>query len=361
MKVLMISTDAKIFSPQSEVRRRMVLYGEQVERLDVIVLTDQGQSIIHSGENKLSDQVTVFSTNSRFKIKRLMDAFYLGFKFKPDVITCQDPMVTGLVGALLKNKLKTKLEIQIHTDIFSAGFINFSVVNRIKSILARFLIPQADGLRVVSERVKNNLYRAKIKTKTEPQVLPIFVADKKIKETSPKYDLHQNFPQFEKIILMSCRLEAEKNIPLAFKVLKLIKQNQAKIGLVIAGDGTLKDKLKKLAHKLDLTEMVVFLGWQEDLVSLYKTADLFLQTSFYEGYGLSLVEAVVAGCPVVSTDVGVAKEFGVSVISYNPEEIASVILEKLSSPPVLISTKIKLAESEDAYVKQIIDGWRKIL
>ena len=72
------------------------------------------------------------------------------------------------------------------------------------------------------------------------------------------------------------------------------------------------------------------------------------------------MEAVVAGCLVVSTDVGVAKEVGVSVVSFNPKEIASVITEKLSAPPVLISTEIKLMGSEDDYVKKIVNLWRKI-
>ncbi len=356
----MISTDAKIFSPQSEVGRRLVLYGEQVESLRVIVLTGKSQNKLYLKELKISDKVTALATNSRFKMIRPIRAFYLGLKFKPNVITCQDPIVTGLVGVFLKNRLGTKLELQLHTDIFSSEFINFSVGNKIKSIMARFLIPQADGLRVVSERIKNNLYRAKIKTKTEPKVLPIFVNANKILQTTPKYDIHQSWPQFEKIILMSCRLEAEKNIPLAFKVLKLINGSGAKVGLVIAGDGALKEKLKKMVHRLGLEEVVVFLGWQEDLISLYKTADLFLQTSFYEGYGLSLVEAVVAGCPVVSTDVGVAKEFGVSVDSFDPKEIANMIEEKLSAPPSLILNKMKLVGTEDDYVKQIVNQWRTI-
>ena len=42
------------------------------------------------------------------------------------------------------------------------------------------------------------------------------------------------------------------------------------------------------------------------MISYYKTADLFLLTSDYEGYGLTLVEAVAAGVRVISSDVGIA-------------------------------------------------------
>ena len=53
---------------------------------------------------------------------------------------------------------------------------------------------------------------------------------------------------------------------------------------------------------------VVFAGWSDDIVSYYKTADLFLLTSDYEGYGMTLIEAAAAGCPIVTTDVGAVGE-----------------------------------------------------
>ena len=48
--------------------------------------------------------------------------------------------------------------------------------------------------------------------------------------------------------------------------------------------------------------------WTDDPFSYYKTADLFLLTSNYEGYGMAVVEAMAAGCPVIMTDVGLAGE-----------------------------------------------------
>ncbi len=53
---------------------------------------------------------------------------------------------------------------------------------------------------------------------------------------------------------------------------------------------------------------VIFEPWTDDLVSYYKTADLFLLTSNHEGYGMSVVEAMAAGCPLIMTDVGCARE-----------------------------------------------------
>ena len=51
---------------------------------------------------------------------------------------------------------------------------------------------------------------------------------------------------------------------------------------------------------------VVIEHWTDDLISYYKTADLFLFTSNYEGYGRTVVEAMAAGLPVIMTNVGLA-------------------------------------------------------
>ena len=46
-----------------------------------------------------------------------------------------------------------------------------------------------------------------------------------------------------------------------------------------------------------------------DIFSYYKTADVFLHTGVFEGYGLVFVEAALSGCPIVSSKVGIIEEF----------------------------------------------------
>ncbi|TSC66859.1 MAG: glycosyltransferase [Parcubacteria group bacterium Gr01-1014_72] len=107
---------------------------------------------------------------------------------------------------------------------------------------------------------------------------------------------------------MVARLAPEKNIPLALKVIQKVAAKYPRTGLVIIGDGPLLSSLRLTAKSLQLEAYVVFAGAQSDVSSLYKTADAFLVTSLYEGYGLALVEASAAGLPIVTTDVGVARE-----------------------------------------------------
>ena len=78
--------------------------------------------------------------------------------------------------------------------------------------------------------------------------------------------------------------------------------------MVIVGAGPLEGSLRRKVGSLRLEANTAFESWQADLVSYYKTAHLFLQTSLYEGFGLALLEAVASGCPAVSSDVGIAPE-----------------------------------------------------
>ncbi len=73
--------------------------------------------------------------------------------------------------------------------------------------------------------------------------------------------------------------------------------------LWIAGDGPEEKSLSELASRLGVRDRVQFLGVRNDLWSLMKSAECFVLTSSYEGFGMVLTEAMAAGCPVVSYDI----------------------------------------------------------
>ena len=125
---------------------------------------------------------------------------------------------------------------------------------------------------------------------------PILKAIEKVKRSGFK----------TKIILTVSRLEKEKNIERILNIFRdvLVKNNNTV--LIVVGDGSLRSSLKKKVSLMGLEKNVFFEGWQDDLISYCKTADIYLSASNYEGYGLSMVEASVSGLPVVTTNVGVA-------------------------------------------------------
>src|SRR3989344_4301434 len=310
MKILMISTDRKILEENSVVRQRVIQYGSLVEELRVIVFNLKkeinSKSLQFTVDSLQKSQIPntnvfLYPTNSRNRWFYIFDAIRIGRKIIKNyklkiknssnkneiLVTCQDPFETGLVGWCIARKTGAKLQMQIHTDFLSKYFIKESCLNRIRVCIAKFVNQKADGIRVVSERIKNSLSSIDYKLSTKAIVLPIFVDIKNYENKIPAFDLHKKYPQFDFIILMTCRLEKEKNIPLAIDVMREIVKNNHKVGLVIVGDGSLLKSLELKTKNLKLETNIVFEGWQKDLFSYYKTANLYLSFSDYEGYGMS--------------------------------------------------------------------------
>lgn len=72
--------------------------------------------------------------------------------------------------------------------------------------------------------------------------------------------------------------------------------------LVICGVGELEKSLKKLADDLGVSKSVLFTGWCDNPYKYMKRADIFVFPSLFEGQPNALIEALICGCPIVSTD-----------------------------------------------------------
>jgi len=330
MKVLSIGTDRDLFKEESDIRRRVIEYGSLVDELHIVVFATGIKNQELGIKNiKISENTWIYSTDSRNRWFYIFDAVKIGKKILatshkllqvPEqssllgrqatswLVTAQDPFESGLAGWFLARRTKIKLQLQIHTDFLSPYFIQHSVFNKIRAMLARFLLPKADCIRVVSGRIKNSLKAKSYKLKAEPIVLPIFVDIEKIRKTPIVVDLHKKYPQFDFIILMASRLTREKNIFLALDAMREIFKKYDRMGLVIVGEGPEQKNLESRIRNYELGDNVIIEEWVDNLISYYKTADLFLLTSNYEGYGRTLVEAAASDCPIVTTGVGIVGE-----------------------------------------------------
>ena len=270
---------------------------------------------------------------------------FLFFRSAPpiDLVTAQDPFETGLLAWVIARARGARLELQVHTDFYSKYYRRESLKNCIRFWIARFLIPRADCVRVVSARLQKKIGGSFL--------LPIWIDLENLRDARKEVNLHQKYPQFEFIIFMASRLTREKNIGLALEAVGELAKKNPKIGLVIAGDGPERVHLESEAAKLGFAKNVIFEDWVTDLASYYKTADLFLLTSNYEGYGRTLVEAAALDCPIVTTDVGVAGDLisgqnSIIVPVENKQALVKAILDviekrfsALGAAPINLGTK----------------------
>lgn len=133
-------------------------------------------------------------------------------------------------------------------------------------------------------------------------------------ETQRRYNLDPDY------IMMAGTLEPRKNITGALEAYSLISpSNQQRYRFVIAGKkGWYYKKIFQRVKDLKLVGRVKFLEYipDADLVTLMQGARLFLFPSFYEGFGLPILEAMSNGVPVLASRVSSIPELGVDAIHY---------------------------------------------
>ena len=152
------------------------------------------------------------------------------------------------------------------------------------------------------------------------------------------YDFRRNYASDnEKIILYAGRLVYEKGVQYLIGAMPKILQNYHDAKLVIAGKGGMIDELKAEVDHLGLGNKVYFTGYMDhkSLCKLYKCADISVFPSTYEPFGIVALEGMLAGNPIVVSDIGGLNEIvehgvnGMKSYAGNSNSIADSILTLL--------------------------------
>ena len=152
------------------------------------------------------------------------------------------------------------------------------------------------------------------------------------------YDFRRRFAMDnEKIILFMGRLVYEKGIQHLISAMPKILDHYHDVKLVIAGKGGMLDELKAQANNLGISQKVYFAGYlnSKDVQKMYRCADISVFPSTYEPFGIVALEAMLAGVPVVVSDIGGLNEIvehgvtGMKSYAGNPNSIADSILTLL--------------------------------
>lgn len=143
-------------------------------------------------------------------------------------------------------------------------------------------------------------------------------------------------PRGEKLhrdyILYVGTLQSRKNIPALIKAFACFKVDYPEFKLVIAGKkGWLFTEIFNEVERLNLKNDVVFTGYIEDekIVELYKSAFCFVLPSLYEGFGITLAEAMSFGCPTIASFTSSLPEVGGDASLYFDPHSEKDLYEKL--------------------------------
>jgi len=312
MKIISIGSDIKLFEENSQSRVKQIEYGKLFDRVDIIVFSNKSQNF---KTIQISDNVFIHPTNSRNKLFYVFDAFNIGRKiikeFKSDVVSTQDPFESGLVGLKLKFLCELALQVQVHTDFSNKYFILHSPLNVIRFIMAEVILSFADSVRVVSDRVKKSVHNLPEHISLLPVYIPILALP-----------TERIYEKDAISILTVSRLEKEKDLKTAILAFKKLIDSGISAEFIIVGDGMERKSLEDFAKNLELSSKVIFKGWQNPQ-SYYSRADIYISTSLYEGYGMSIVEASQHASALVISDAGISDYFvnGESAFIVKPRDV----------------------------------------
>ncbi|MBI4812386.1 glycosyltransferase family 4 protein [Candidatus Falkowbacteria bacterium] len=349
MKILSIGTDKSALNINSETAKRAIEYGALVEKITIIVPNSV------CSEVDLSVNVKAISAGGGGKFFQFFSILFFLFKLakkeKFDLITVQDPYYLALLGLILRWRFGIGLHIQLH------GWEKFE---GLRAATAKFVLPRANAVRTVSQRLKKQLIN-EFKVKEEKiTVAPIFVE----RITRNVERAIRNNDKF--IFLTVGRLAPVKNISLQIEAMAEVTNNlqlttsNIKVELWIVGEGKERKKLELKIKNLRLGNNVKLLGQKnrEELCDIYSKADAFLLTSDYEGWGLVVIEAASFGLPIIMTDVGCAGEVIKDPLTSSGQ--ASGIIIPVGDKEKLIAAMVEIINNKELR-KKIGEGARRAI
>lgn len=98
------------------------------------------------------------------------------------------------------------------------------------------------------------------------------------------------------------RFEMQKNHTFLIDIFKSIIESQPNSHLLLIGEGSLEEQIKRKVKEMGLENNVAFLGLRNDISDILKEIDVFLMPSLYEGLPISAVEAQASGNKLVLSD-----------------------------------------------------------
>jgi len=108
----------------------------------------------------------------------------------------------------------------------------------------------------------------------------------------------------KKLLIMAARIGHPKNQTTLIKAFSHLPNNYH---LLLAGDGPQVDEMKTLCKQLNIQDNISFLGRRSDVLSLFKTCDISILSTYAEGFGLGVMESLSVGTPCLASDIEVLR------------------------------------------------------
>lgn len=274
--------------------------------------------------------------------------------YRPNKVMCigvQIAFVCLVIKFIYRMKFRLCVRLLNPLSYASVQSKVWGIFSIFKNICKKIVLQYADTIVVPSQGMAEELL--KIFNISPANVITIYNGiDFKRIDKSVKFKPNDlTYKQFLKVfresefnIFSIGRLAKQKDFTTLIRAVYLLKQKLARVHLYIIGDGEEYSLLTEYSHHLKMQDHVHFLGPTPNVFYYLQFADLYVQSSLYEGFCIALIEAMYMGKPVISTD-----------CPYGPKEILSGgkygILVGVKNPSAIAEAVFKLTKDKEARKK----------
>ena len=286
-------------------RNALMLANHFSKNNDVFILTLQSNKKSFykiSKKVKIIDLDLIKNTKNFFSkfinlIKRIYIISLHLKKQKPDVLVSflETTNITLIISSLFISSIKVRVVSDRNNPKKSERPI---IIKILKFLFYRF----SDHVVLQTQKIKENY---KFIKKNKIKIIPNTISE--------KIKLKKNYNINKKLKIISVgRLEQQKGYDVLLKSLKILKEKKYNFVCNIFGKGSEKKKINQSIIKLGLKNHVILKGVDRKILNYYKSYNLYILSSKFEGYPNSLLEALASGLTSISSD-----------CDYGPSEIIS--------------------------------------
>lgn len=208
---------------------------------------------------------------------------------KPDILVCMGQH-DRVIGSKVSFPCKKILENHFNKQFFTQELENKNFFGRIKSLGKTYMeysnIKKYDEFLVLTDEDKKAWGNEKIKVISNP----LSFVSEKVSNCKNK-----------KIISVG-RLSNEKGFDILIEVWKKVREKHKDWILEIYGEGYLRKELQDKIDSLNLRNTLILKGNEKDIKAKYLENSVYVMSSRFEGFGMTLIEAMSCGLPLVSFD-----------------------------------------------------------
>lgn len=271
--------------------------------LDLIVLTDLDDET--SIRDRLPSECDVVEIGAKRIATSIFSLIKILFQKKYEIVlTAMWPATIVTVICSLPVIHKTKVFVSEHTIV--SNYQNSFTSRKLYSITSYIFYNMINGIIAVSNAVRDDIVNATRIKEEKIEVIYNAVASGRSKPSKEQIEhyLKDLWKEDVKYKLLSVgSLKQEKDFITLINAFNLLPINiKDNCILIILGEGPERKNLESLIHQRGLDKQIFLPGFKLDPYPWYCTADLFVLSSKFEGFGNVIVEAMEVGLPIVSTN-----------------------------------------------------------